>query len=221
MNYIAERRLEEKERRRADILNAAEDVAAAVGWSDMTMDQVARKARLSRALLYVYFQDKMDLMFGVNERALILLHQMSIEAAARHSRGIDQVASIGRAYASLAQEHPVYFDVFSRCELTSIDAMEPSSNYDACLQASDGVFDVIGKALEQGIEDGTVRPDIGPPRLVAMTLWGFMHGIIQVATNKASVLQHHNVTAEMMTEKALDLSMRSLALPKKSDRKSR
>jgi len=53
MSYIAERRQEEKERRRAEILDAAEAVCAEVGWDAMTMDQVARKARLSRALLYV------------------------------------------------------------------------------------------------------------------------------------------------------------------------
>ena len=48
MSYIAERRLEEKERRRTEIIDAAEAVAATVGWDAMTMDQVARKARLSR-----------------------------------------------------------------------------------------------------------------------------------------------------------------------------
>ena len=63
MNYVAQRRLEEKERRRAEILDASEAVAGVVGWDNMTMDQVARKARLSRALLYVYFNDKSDLMF--------------------------------------------------------------------------------------------------------------------------------------------------------------
>ncbi len=40
-------------------------MATSVGWDAMTMDQVARKARLSRALVYVYFKDKMDLMFGI------------------------------------------------------------------------------------------------------------------------------------------------------------
>ena len=45
MSYIAERRQEEKERRRAEIIDAAEAVAATVGWDAMTMDRVARKAR--------------------------------------------------------------------------------------------------------------------------------------------------------------------------------
>ena len=70
MNYVTERRQEEKERRRADILDAAEQVAASVGIEAMTMDEVARTARLSRALLYVYFQDKSDLLFGLCGRGL-------------------------------------------------------------------------------------------------------------------------------------------------------
>ena len=73
MNYIAERRQEEKDRRRSDILDAAEAVAATIGIEALTMDQVARRARISRALLYVYFHDKSDLHFALCERALALL----------------------------------------------------------------------------------------------------------------------------------------------------
>src|SRR5215831_13039092 len=117
MNYIAERRQEEKERRRADILDAAEQVLSSVGWEELTMDQVARKARLSRALLYVYFGDKVDLMYGICERALIMLGQRMDEAVARHKRGLDQMIAMGRAYIAFSQEFPGYFAVKSRCDL--------------------------------------------------------------------------------------------------------
>jgi len=70
MSYIAERRLEEKERRRAEIVDAAEAAGRDVGLDALTMDDVARRARLSRALIYVYFQDRTDLMFGLAERAM-------------------------------------------------------------------------------------------------------------------------------------------------------
>jgi DNA-binding transcriptional regulator YbjK len=49
MNDLADRRSEEKERRRAEILDAAEAVAASEGWDDMTMDQVARRGRRARS----------------------------------------------------------------------------------------------------------------------------------------------------------------------------
>ncbi|HEY2340632.1 MAG TPA: helix-turn-helix domain-containing protein, partial [Steroidobacteraceae bacterium] len=98
MNYLAERRQEEKERRRAEILDAAEAVAASVGWDALTMDQVGRRARLSRALLYVYLKDKVDLMYGICERALATLRQRFTEAVGRHRLGLDQILGIGRAY---------------------------------------------------------------------------------------------------------------------------
>src|SRR6267378_5722340 len=110
MNYLAERRQEEKERRRAEILDAAEAVVGSSGWDELTMDQVARKARLSRALLYVYFKDKTDLLFGICGRALATLRQRFEEAVARNKRGLDQMVGLGRAYIAFSQEFPVYFD---------------------------------------------------------------------------------------------------------------
>ena len=85
MNYIAERRQEEKERRRAEILDAAEQVTGSSGWDELTMDQVARRARLSRALLYVYFKDKVDLMYALCERCLMLLQQRFAEAVSQQA----------------------------------------------------------------------------------------------------------------------------------------
>ena len=49
MSYIMARREQEKERRRAEILDAAEALYAKKGWDALTVDQVARSARLSRA----------------------------------------------------------------------------------------------------------------------------------------------------------------------------
>jgi TetR/AcrR family transcriptional regulator len=210
MNYIAERRQEEKERRRAEILDAAEAVATAVGWDDMTMDQVARKARLSRALLYVYFKDKTDLMFGIDERALLLLKQRFLEVAARHGRGIDQIEGFGRAYVAVCQEFPVYFDVLARCELVSVDEIDPNTNEGVCLMCGDAVLNLMATALETGIQDGSVRPDIGPPGVVGVALWGFMHGIVQLATTKAKILMHRGVAVNELMEQSLALAVRSL-----------
>src|ERR1700722_1080330 len=110
MSYIAERRGEEKERRRAEILDAAEKLYAEKGWDALTIDQVARSARLSRALVYVYFRDKEELLFAVGERAMSVLRARFVAAAGGHALGIDQVEAIGRAYMGYAYEFPHYFD---------------------------------------------------------------------------------------------------------------
>src|SRR5262245_2331277 len=133
MSYIAERRQEEKERRRAEILDAAEAVTASVGWDAMTMDQVARKARLSRALVYVYFKDKADLLFAIAERGLASLRQYFLDAVAQHTRGLDKLVATGRAYIAFSRDQPVYFDVLARSELLRPDMTNMQANEQACL----------------------------------------------------------------------------------------
>src|SRR4029450_6786119 len=117
MSYIAERRQEEKDRRRIEIVQAAEDLYRELGWDAVTMDNVAKRARLSRALVYVYFKDKRDLHFAICQRALETLHSRFEEAITRAKSGLDKVESLGRAYMAYGQEFPHYFDACARLEL--------------------------------------------------------------------------------------------------------
>jgi AcrR family transcriptional regulator len=213
MSYIAERRLEEKERRRAEILDAAEAVTASVGWDAMTMDQVARKARLSRALVYVYFKDKTDLMFGIGERALVTLRQYFADAIAKQARGLDQLVAIGHAYIAYSREQPVYFDVTARCELIPPDTSNLQPNEKACLLVSDTVHRLMQEALELGVRDGSVRPDVGDARAVTVCLWGFTHGILQLSSTKANLLAHDGLQPRELLEQAMLMMTRSLMKP--------
>src|SRR5580693_5614804 len=131
MSYIAERRVEEKERRRAEILDAAEALYAKQGWDALTVDQVARSARLSRALVYVYFRDKEDLLFAIGERAMHLLRDRFVAALAKTASGMDQIESIGRAYIGYASEFPHFFDFCSRFQSQAM-ATDPSTNESSC-----------------------------------------------------------------------------------------
>ena len=209
MNYIAERRQEEKERRRAEILDAAEAVAAEVGWDTMTMDQVARKARLSRALLYVYFKDKTDLLFGLCERALATLTQRFQEAVGRQKRGLDQLVGIGRAYVAFAQEFPVYFEVVARCELLTPEP-QSDTNEGAAMSQGDACRDLMVKVIQVGIEDGSIRSDVGEPKIVSTALWGFMHGVLQLASTKANHLVHDGIATSDLVDHALLMAIRSV-----------
>jgi TetR/AcrR family transcriptional regulator len=204
MSYIAERRGEEKERRRAEILDAAQALYLEKGWDALTVDQVARSARLSRALVYVYFRDKEELLFAIGERAMQLLRDRFIEAAARHERGLDQIEAIGRAYMSYAYEFPHYFDFCSRFQAHSV-AIDPGSNEGACVMTGDEVLAVVVRAITSGIEDGSIRPDVGQPTLLAVTLWAFTHGLIQVAMAKGNDLARFGVAIPELSDYALGL----------------
>ncbi len=213
MSYIAERRQEEKERRRADILDAAEAVAREVGWDALTMDQVARHARLSRALLYVYFKDKSDLMFGVSERGLDLLARRFDESLQRGRCGLEQMEGMGRAYVAFSHEFPVHFEAMARFEIHSPDVAQTDGSAGACLQCGGRVHELMVRAIENGMGDGSIRRDVGDPQVVSVALWGFMHGVIQLAATKAQVIGIHGVTAQALFQQALLMCGRSLGTP--------
>jgi AcrR family transcriptional regulator len=213
MSYIAERRLEEKERRRAEILDAAEAVTTRVGWDAITMDQVARKARLSRALVYVYFKDKTDLMFGIGQRAMVTLRQYFADAVAKHTRGLDQLVAIGHAYVAYSREQPVYFDVMARCEIISPDTSNLQPNEEACIVAGDSILKLMQEALELGVRDGSVRRDVGDAKAVTVCLWGFTHGILQLSSAKEKMLAHDGLHPRELLEQAMLMMTRSLMNP--------
>ena len=197
MSYVAVRREEEKERRRAEMVDAAEELYADVGWDAVTMDRVARSARLSRALLYVYFRDKNDLLHAITERALIELRERFVAAAATHRLGIDKVQAIGHAYVLFQQEKPYRFDACTRFHAHQA-AGQPAEQ--ACAAAGDAVIGVIVQALTQGQADGSIRKDLGNPVQVCVMLWAFTHGLIQIATNKTVEIARQGVDISQLME---------------------
>jgi TetR/AcrR family transcriptional regulator len=192
MSYIAERREEEKERRRSEILAAAEKLYTKEGWDAVTMDQVARSARLSRALVYVYFRDKEDLLFAIGDRAMQLLKSRFEAAAAAPGTGLQHVEAIGRAYMGYALEFPHYFDVCSRFQSHTMGS-EPSANETMCQRAGDQVIGTVVGVIKAGIRDGSLRKDIGDPLMLAFSLWAFTHGITQLVMAKSADLARRGI----------------------------
>jgi AcrR family transcriptional regulator len=208
MSYVAVRREEEKERRRGDMVDAAEELYAKFGWDAVTMDRVAKSARLSRALLYVYFRDKNDLLHAITERALIELREKFDAATATHRLGIDKVQAIGRAYVLFQQEKPYRFDACTRFHAHQA-AGQPAEQ--ACAVAGDAVIAVIVEALMQGQADGSIRKDLGNPVQVCVMLWAFTHGLIQIATNKTVEIARQGVDIPQLMEGSFSMLRYMLA----------
>jgi len=214
MSYIAERRQEEKDRRRAEIVDAAESLYRDLGWDAVTMDSVARRARLSRALVYVYFKDKRDLHFAIAARAMETLRIRFEDASARSRLGLEKVEALGRAYMAYGHEFPHYFDACARLELHAPGAAEGTQQESMTLEQSRRVHQISQEALEIGQRDGTVRSDLGDLTVTSRVLWGFTHGLIQIAMTKGPLLAQEGISVSQLTQHAIDLLRRTLAGPK-------
>lgn len=214
MTYLAERREEEKERRRQEILEAAERIYAEKGWDLLTMDQVARVARLSRTLVYVYFKDKDDLMLAIAGRGLEKLATRFREAVGTARTGLDKLEAIGRAYMAFGNEFPHYFDAQTRFNAGhKLGSDRPCEN--DCDQAIDKVHNVIVETLRLGIADGSVRPGVGDVEVVSAMMWAFTHGLVQITTAKADDLAARGISVESLTENSFRMIHDMLAAPAK------
>ena len=185
MSYIAERRQEEKDRRRIEIVDAAEDLYREMGWDAVTMDSVARRARLSRALVYVYFKDKRDLHFAIAMRAMETL------ARALQGCGGTREDWPRKGRGDGPRLHGLWPGISSlfRCLRASRAARARALRANArrkgrATEASDNVHEVVVEALAAGQRDGTIRADLGDLAVTSRVLWGFTHGLIQIAMTK-------------------------------------
>ncbi|MHA7834664.1 MAG: TetR/AcrR family transcriptional regulator [Algiphilus sp.] len=206
-----QRREEEKQRRHDEILDAAERVFCERGFDNATMDDVALGARVSRALVYVYFRDKRALHLTICRRALTQLRTLFQEAVQRHDRGRDQLLAIGRAYMEFARSYPAYFQALSRFEATEAgDAEDDDTAHTETMAVGRSVHEVTVGAIEQGKRDGSLRADIENPMQIAMTMWGFTHGVLQIAQHKGSVVQDGGIAVDAFVDDALELAVRSV-----------
>lgn len=206
-----QRRREEKAQRRESILDAAEQVFARRGFDAATMHDVARAARVSRALVYVYFGDKRELHLAICQRALHELRRLFEAAAAAQARGRDQLVAIGRTYMRFAESHPCYFQALSRYEATQARARgKDDAALEATMMAGRAVHAVTVAAIERGMRDGSLRSDIADPMHMAMTMWGFTHGVLQIAQHKSYMLEREGLSPATFLDQAAELAARAL-----------
>lgn len=210
MSYTATRREEEKERRRQEILDAALKLYAEHGWDAVTMDQVARQARLSRALVYVYFKDKDELLYAIAELAMTDMIRRFRAASARHAKGLDQAEAMGRAYIDFARETPHFFDACSRFQ-GHVSETERGPHENACNAANQEIHVILRESLERGFEDGSIRRDIGNPDTICVALWAFTHGLIQLSMSKANEIGMLGVGIEQLREQSIAMLRYTLA----------
>ena len=180
---ITERRQREKERRRNDIIDAAERVFFSNGLENATMDDVAEQAELSKGTLYIYFKSKEDLYLAITKRGLDILTSMFEKASATASLGIEKIYAIGQAYRDFSKKHTDYFQAMAYFDLRIKEISDESPNAKLSIEQGEKVLTICAEAIQCGIGDGTIRSDIDPKK-TAIVLWGQTNGILQLILNK-------------------------------------
>ncbi|UAW97113.1 TetR/AcrR family transcriptional regulator [Halopseudomonas nanhaiensis] len=175
---VDERREREKQERRGSILDAAEEVFFTKGYDKCSMDEIAKTAQLSRALLYVYFRDKAAIMRGIMLRSVACLRDRFVRAISEAELGLDQVGAFGRAYYDFSREESHYFDVLT--QINTFPHLSEEDEHSAALQCcAEEVMGLMVEALQRGVADGSLSAErVRDPMMTAYYLRGALHGVI-------------------------------------------
>jgi TetR/AcrR family transcriptional regulator len=174
---ISERKIREKEQRHKEILDAAERLFFSRGYEDVSMDEIAREVELNKATLYLYFKNKETLFATIVLRGIRILQEKYMECMGKQVTGVVKVALMGQAYYQFSQEYPDYqkmiqFYGSERFSKENPCTAEIGKGYGICRM-------ILRDAVQEGIDDGTIRDDLDP-FLISMYLMISFMGILSM-----------------------------------------
>ena len=171
---------------RAAILGAARDLFGAHGYAETALDDIVRRADVTRGALYHHFESKADL-FAAVVKALDDEFAAEVVMSARTGRGaVDAIRRGARAYVDVCARSSnarILADVSS---VLGPEAYRETSS-DSCLA-------LIRQGIETVVAEGGTVP--GDPAVLAAVLLGALNeAVLLMARNLDSTAMRDSITA--------------------------
>src|SRR5215469_3583056 len=103
---VRERRQRERQELRRAILDTAREIAAAEGWSAVTIRRVAEKIEYSPPVIYEHFSSKEEIVIELLREGFRQLLAEMRSARDAHKDPVESLLAIGQAYWSFSVAHP-------------------------------------------------------------------------------------------------------------------
>jgi TetR/AcrR family transcriptional regulator len=167
---IHERKEREREHRREEILDAARDVFFRKGLLLTTMDEIAEKAELSKATLYLYYKSKEDLFLAVAMQGLEMLEEMFHQVLAKALSPVPTLLQFIDALDRFFEVHRNYFRLFTFFQTPQFHSAVSSDMRESCLATNHRIWTMATDVLRRGMREGVVREDINPTDVAIISM---------------------------------------------------
>src|SRR6516165_6710946 len=116
-NRIAERKLRDKQARRAQIISAARRIAELEGWSNVTVRRLSDEISYSQPVLYAHFGSREGILAAV---AIEGFQEMgaALEKARKRVKNGNPVESVASAYLEFAASSPALYEAMFSLNLS-------------------------------------------------------------------------------------------------------
>src|SRR5215469_5349598 len=167
-NRIAERKLRDKQARRAQILSAARRIAELEGWSNVTVRRLSDEVSYSQPVLYAHFASRDAILAAVAIEGFQEIG-LALQNARKRVRRGNRVASVAAAYLEFAESSPALYEVMFSLSL--------SVPFDEAATPPELRF-----AFSQLLELFQGRSS--KPEVLAELFWASLHGIAELTRTK-------------------------------------
>lgn len=203
---VRERRDKQKQELRALILEAASQEFLEHSYENFSLRRVAERIGYSPTTIYLYFQNKDELLLMTVQNGFGKFDQ-TIEAAAQSATApLERIEAIGRAYIEFGLQNPALYrlmfmqrsDFYLMPRLlgsgTPIAEMQPSSEE---VQHRVVAQELLVSAVSEGMSAGQIEK--GDAVIVADALWAGAHGLVSLATSPLMAADHaRKVAGELL-----------------------
>src|SRR5215470_18688208 len=168
INRIAERKLRDKQARRAQIITAARRIAELEGWSNVTVRRLSDEISYSQPVLYAHFGNREGILAAVAIEGFQEIGLALAKARKRAKRG-NAVESVAAAYLEFATSSPALYEVMFSLGLTvRFDHAETPPE--------------LRFAFSQLLELFQGRSSA--PEVISELFWANLHGIAELTRTK-------------------------------------
>jgi AcrR family transcriptional regulator len=174
---LEERKIREKEQRRQQIMDAAEKVFSKKGFSAATIENIAEKAELSPATLYLYYKNKDELYASLNLRLLKVLVEKVENLAQRKKASPEQkIRALGKALYEVYEHDPInVINVLRFQSSEELRNLSPELSFRIKDRAR-RYLKAIASIFEQGVRDGRFQDR--HPVAFADIVWALFAGLV-------------------------------------------
>ena len=180
---MGRRKKEPRSVHRENIVSAASTLFMERGIAATSMDDIAKAAGYSKATLYVYFENKEEIVGILVLNSMKKLYDYISSALIQHKTTKARYDFICRGLVQYQEEFPFYFKMVLDKINIDFEGTDYLPEERETYQIGEEINEKIKTFLLSGMEKGDLRNDLDIMPAI-FNFWGMLSGIIQLAANK-------------------------------------
>lgn len=216
---IQERKNREKIMRRQQIQNAAKELFHQKGFVSTTMEEIAEKAELSPATLYLYFKNKEELYVSLILISLQYLFEQIEEVYLNKKLSPEsKILKFKDAMYNTYQYEPLLLRIILHVQLEGTLFSLSQDLLDQILDLSRKIMRMIAQVYKEGSHQGKFRE--GASMAQADILWSMFTGLVIWEESKKRINSKKDFLKPSL-DRAFDIFSKGILKARKGERVSR